>query len=884
MAIAAAVEAGGRALAALRRAARGTLGDAEAGRERVVEAYTRTDAHHLSLQNYLYERTHLEREIAMCADFPTPELDALPLVGAEAVVGEVDGSDEVAVMRARLGRERELRLALAAQVEADKAALAALRARNAEKARLLEALPGAVAALELASVPLQAAFGRQPSPAVAARVAAVGTLPPPLHALYAALEAAAMLETLAPTYALPDASADAPAAPVHSRIILDVVPANVDAPLAAGAPAAAGAAAASALPVGPDLTTIAVPVESSRARAYAAAVGAAILPAPPPRSGGEGAASGMKRARSSDGGSSDDGSGGTGSTGSGGSGQQWVTARDVWRPHAQALVAALFLPALTTEAVGLPLAGSGGATALPLLPAAVRLQYYPLLDVTTVAPEPAAAVLAVGSAGGVAAADAAAAGGIRVPLPTWMLHNLAAVPKCGGLAGGGGAVASAPDVGAAVAQWTALQARGRALATANGAGAPPPPSPVPRWVGGKPYAWLQGVAGTRAPSDALYCAGASLPLRTMLSLLRLRLVASGALQAQVRALATYVARPPQPASALVRVPTPAALAARIAAATSAADAATSASLPASPPAVATTAALFSHAAPLLSAAAGSIGEGAPAASFVSFEDVTAVVDFTATAAATAAAGSSAASAPPKCAIHAYFPKEGFASVVLRVFRAVYAVPAAAPGCRTYVQALIAIPLEFPAVPPRVAVHVLAHVPRGAALPTVPLPASWEAAEAAQAPAIDAGVAAAATAAASAGPGASAEEAAASVKAVVRALGLAVTAGACLCADSPTALLWALPAQLAVLQALLPALLPAAQAGRLAAAAPDVAAALAAWEPAALAAAARTTRPLPPAHQAADHDWSPPSRLVVVAPRAADDVRNPTSWPAALAWL
>lgn len=56
-------------LSELKAAARNTLLAVERQRQEVATARDALDAHHLQLQNLLYEKNHLQREIQECQDF-----------------------------------------------------------------------------------------------------------------------------------------------------------------------------------------------------------------------------------------------------------------------------------------------------------------------------------------------------------------------------------------------------------------------------------------------------------------------------------------------------------------------------------------------------------------------------------------------------------------------------------------------------------------------------------------------------------------------------------------------------------------------------------------------------------------------------------------------
>jgi len=144
-------------LAQLKSAMRALLLAADAMRDGLSSEGDRADDHRLTLSNALYQRAQLQRAVAECRAFPTPQLDTIALVD-EALVGggstaaaQADGVEEVeaaahARFKARLAHEAAGRRALLARVEAAREQLAVLRAGNAALQASLSAVPAALTA------------------------------------------------------------------------------------------------------------------------------------------------------------------------------------------------------------------------------------------------------------------------------------------------------------------------------------------------------------------------------------------------------------------------------------------------------------------------------------------------------------------------------------------------------------------------------------------------------------------------------------------------------------------------------------------------------------------------------------------------------------------
>ena len=77
---------GSLSLADMKSFNRAAMFGVEQGRQKVHASLADSDIRHLELQNLLYERSHLLRQIQKCREFPTPEFDKLVLVPVEEMV------------------------------------------------------------------------------------------------------------------------------------------------------------------------------------------------------------------------------------------------------------------------------------------------------------------------------------------------------------------------------------------------------------------------------------------------------------------------------------------------------------------------------------------------------------------------------------------------------------------------------------------------------------------------------------------------------------------------------------------------------------------------------------------------------------------------------
>eukprot|EP00968_Pinguiococcus_pyrenoidosus_P029325 scaffold8485_cov277-Pinguiococcus_pyrenoidosus.AAC.11 len=90
------------ALAQMKSCGRQAFVQLESQRERVRERRTALDGHILGLQNLLYEREHLLRNVFLCREFTTPQLQRLQEDEGETVVKAVTTESTAVDHRANL--------------------------------------------------------------------------------------------------------------------------------------------------------------------------------------------------------------------------------------------------------------------------------------------------------------------------------------------------------------------------------------------------------------------------------------------------------------------------------------------------------------------------------------------------------------------------------------------------------------------------------------------------------------------------------------------------------------------------------------------------------------------------------------------------------------
>lgn len=180
------------------------------------------------LQNLLYEKAHLIREIQKCADYPTPEFDRIHFVGFDELIkatpelqnyvtknntknnnNNVSSSSTVTIQdftisehtvnRYRLNHELQLRKQMEVQVEEQKQKLASLRQKLQEKRAILDSIPNYMKDYEKMITPLATKLGIDniTNSGTLSRYNRAINLPRPLYTLYNHMEGLIQLSTTA---------------------------------------------------------------------------------------------------------------------------------------------------------------------------------------------------------------------------------------------------------------------------------------------------------------------------------------------------------------------------------------------------------------------------------------------------------------------------------------------------------------------------------------------------------------------------------------------------------------------------------------------------------------------------------------------------------------
>ncbi|KAL3664732.1 hypothetical protein V7S43_010480 [Phytophthora oleae] len=166
---------------------RETFLEADARRTRVQEQKNVAETHQLQLQNLLYEKDHLLREIHRCRGFSTKEMDKIEFADGDIPI-KVD-ADVHRQHLDQLTQELHARKRLQEELKEIKLKIAKVEDATETKQAFLNALPDHLAGIEAATTGLQKYMG-EPVTAQRNRHRTAGAeLPTPLYALYCELEA-----------------------------------------------------------------------------------------------------------------------------------------------------------------------------------------------------------------------------------------------------------------------------------------------------------------------------------------------------------------------------------------------------------------------------------------------------------------------------------------------------------------------------------------------------------------------------------------------------------------------------------------------------------------------------------------------------------------------
>ncbi|KAF1325139.1 Conserved coiled/coiled coil protein, partial [Globisporangium splendens] len=174
-------------LSALKAGLRDTFLEGDAWKTRVQEQKDVVEAHQLKLQNLLYEKDHLLREIRRCRGFSTKEMDKIEFENGKLPIA-VDPERHRQHLD-QLTQELETRKRMITQLKQLKARIEQIDAASQAKQSFLDGLRQEVATIEDATKALQKYMGAPVSAQLARQHDATTQLPAPLYTLYCELEA-----------------------------------------------------------------------------------------------------------------------------------------------------------------------------------------------------------------------------------------------------------------------------------------------------------------------------------------------------------------------------------------------------------------------------------------------------------------------------------------------------------------------------------------------------------------------------------------------------------------------------------------------------------------------------------------------------------------------
>ncbi|CEG50134.1 Conserved coiled/coiled coil protein [Plasmopara halstedii] len=174
-------------LCAMKSGLRDTFLESDARRTRVQEQKNLAETHQLQLQNLLYEKDHLLREIQSCRGFSTKELDKIDFVDGPIPI-QVDADVHRQHLN-QLTQELNARKRLQAELKEIKAKIAVINNVIETKQTFLDELPHHLAGIEAATMGLQEYMGQNITVQRNEQQVAGTELPTPLYALYCELEA-----------------------------------------------------------------------------------------------------------------------------------------------------------------------------------------------------------------------------------------------------------------------------------------------------------------------------------------------------------------------------------------------------------------------------------------------------------------------------------------------------------------------------------------------------------------------------------------------------------------------------------------------------------------------------------------------------------------------
>ncbi|KAJ0409616.1 hypothetical protein P43SY_008488 [Pythium insidiosum] len=173
-------------LRAVKAGLRDTFLAADAWKTRVQEQKDVVDAHQLRLQNLLYEKDHLLREIRRCRGFHTKEMDKIEFEGGAI---PIDVSPDVHRQHLdQLTKELETRKRMMADVKELRAKIEVVEATTQRKQAFLDGLRGELDRIDASTRGLQHYMRRPVSATLKLQQDASLQLPTPLYTLFCELE------------------------------------------------------------------------------------------------------------------------------------------------------------------------------------------------------------------------------------------------------------------------------------------------------------------------------------------------------------------------------------------------------------------------------------------------------------------------------------------------------------------------------------------------------------------------------------------------------------------------------------------------------------------------------------------------------------------------
>ncbi|TMW55262.1 hypothetical protein Poli38472_013153 [Pythium oligandrum] len=174
-------------ICAMKAGLRETFLASDAWKTRVQEQKDVVEAHQLKLQNLLYEKDHLAREIRRCRGFGTKEMDKIEFENGRLPIA-VDAESHRQHLD-QLTRELETRKRMKTQLKELKAKIDEVEAASQKKQTFLDGLRGELDTIEDSTRGLQKYMHKPVTATLKSQQDASTLLPAPLYTLYCELEA-----------------------------------------------------------------------------------------------------------------------------------------------------------------------------------------------------------------------------------------------------------------------------------------------------------------------------------------------------------------------------------------------------------------------------------------------------------------------------------------------------------------------------------------------------------------------------------------------------------------------------------------------------------------------------------------------------------------------